>query len=717
MQTFIELTQKLAHVDDDNFPTIRFIKSTEDLVPQGAVYVFVGTGKWGDNNLAHHNFPYKASRQHIMLNNKGLPTGSELKLKSVTDFVLAAPEEVVREWCDRLCSSTDVSLDFSRLKSVFLILEDASPDTCFAITVFFARLAGLSEIPHNWVSYIRQWELGDVHSTGEYARSWAALQSALAHSYFSAAEGTSPSDDDLYLALRAGLRLLSDALTANIEPNLVPNELSSMELVRARQFQRYEQQIYAQSLRSATTIELSLPMAQSGRKMLISAYIAKEAYALGAIKNLARQDPNTWDGLGYGLMALYRPYAPGTGNDMVISVDPGRGVELQALWKALELREDRAWEGKRPRDNPRNIKSYQITNANGELELAENAPNQPWYDGEPLYTMIAAPRKLEDGSVGSRLTWDQVIKTLFDLYSPVNEIKFKKILDDEKVSQVDLVDINALRETARTEPTEPDQTPSYRYIEAHWPDKAEQGYLLCDTVWRYFAACIKYPKDKDITPYMLPKADEYDLVPLAGGTVLVHTQGVFALNDWSVEQLPMDEVKREYERAKDSIKTLNEMHSEIKVLLGVENDSKNRVKKLSKMRTRLLHEQMEQQAHAIKPELQALRETIERRLSLTQRITELNQNILEMHDNLVSRATAKTNRIIEYLTIFGFPAIFFASFFQTIAQDVNFFGLDESNGLHYGGLIAYLLFTVSSMYIIHLIIGHMGAKDARNDSE
>ena len=44
----------------------------------------------------------------------------------------------------------------------------------------------------------------------------------------------------------------------------------------------------------------------------------------------------------------------------MISLNPIQGTRLDALWSALEQREDVAWQGLRPHDTPRFLESYRL---------------------------------------------------------------------------------------------------------------------------------------------------------------------------------------------------------------------------------------------------------------------------------------------------------------------------------------------------------------------
>ena len=70
--------------------------------------------------------------------------------------------------------------------------------------------------------------------------------------------------------------------------------------------------------------------------LLVDALIFEDIELAGILKVLARCDRvNSRTQRGFALLALRRPAAAGTGNDMVISVDPRAGITLEPLWQAL----------------------------------------------------------------------------------------------------------------------------------------------------------------------------------------------------------------------------------------------------------------------------------------------------------------------------------------------------------------------------------------------
>jgi hypothetical protein len=287
-----------------------------------------------------------------------------------------------------------------------LVVEDASPDSCFALVCLLARWSGVAvdAIPHDWVEHIGRWELGDVITTGEPHSSFGALHNALVHSFLYDA---CPAWGQAWVA---GLRFLLSALQSGDPPDHLGHEHPWPELEQARAFLDFEYQTYLDGLDFATRVQLRIPMTPVGaavngdgdaggdrhadageartqtrtrtrdrigdragtpaqrtdadagapadagaagrRWRLVDAYLAREALPQGSLKSFLRTDrEHTWFKNGFTLMALYKPADIGTGNDLSVSVTPGRGIDLRDLWRRLEELEYQAWGGweQRPR--------------------------------------------------------------------------------------------------------------------------------------------------------------------------------------------------------------------------------------------------------------------------------------------------------------------------------------------------------------------------------
>ena len=327
-----------------------------------------------------------------------------------------------------------------------IVVEDASLDTCMALLLFAQAIAeeakdadpdlhelgavqthgaGNAEAEqrlNSWISYVTAWEQGRYRDGEDYRRSAACLMTALAHSRLPSgkpsATGAIVDDASVAAALGGCLTLLDAYIAANAEavdalpPRGVP------ESVQAQAQLGIERQLYDAALKHGVQTQLLLPVQGCERKLLVDALIVEDIEIAGLLKIFARNDHiNSKTGRGFALLALHRPQAAGTGNDMVISVDPDVGVALAPLWKRLEELEDCAWGSDRPRNNPRRgIGGYTDRKTGSPLP---GAPDEPWFDEGGRCTLVAAPKSLPTGAPGSRLSWkEDVLPALWDVFQP-----------------------------------------------------------------------------------------------------------------------------------------------------------------------------------------------------------------------------------------------------------------------------------------------------------
>jgi hypothetical protein len=463
----------------------------------------------------------------------------------VTDLVSQAPPIVFEGW--RRIIGEDVVPE--RLFERFtLIVEDASPDSCFGLFCLLLRLSDLpaAALPRGWVDYMRQWEMGSILVGKSPYESYGCLHNALVHRTVDHEPARSWCD---------GLQLLCEGLRCESPPTALPTTVATPQLDTARAFLAFEEQAYEESLSHALRLQLALPMAGTiGRRRLIDAYIAEETIPSGALKAFARTDRvRPFLKNGFALLAIYRPIAAGDGNDFTITVDPHAGVELSKLWKRLEDEEDEKWGGERPRGNPRKgIRGYP-----GEMQAGgRNAPDQPWYDGGD-YALLAAPRKLPDGRFGSRLNWAEVCEALWDVYQPLRDLKVQVEL------QPGVGDPSADQKLVPVEQTPPAEFPAEarapklerarRLFIARWhrPDNTAPTFRVTPTLGRYLAARIDRhgTKTGPIALDELPDDTSYTLVDLPGGIAVITENGVFLLDAGRHDRLDTEALKEEFRHA------------------------------------------------------------------------------------------------------------------------------------------------------------------------
>ena len=281
-----------------------------------------------------------------------------------------------------------------------IFLEDFSVDTMLSLWIFFQKKSK-KILPDNmldWINYVNRWERGDTTTTGKPFESYGCLQNAL---------GLSMRNQSPLEIVTESLGFLSTLIKDNVSPATI-NELSDNSTYRqAYKALEKEYENYQTLLKDNEIVQLYLPQIENSEAKESSGILIETEIISSIQKVFLRNDEeNSPTQDGFAFMAVYNAKAKGTGNDLVISVDPLKRVHLKALWKALEDEENNLWEGDRPKDNPRLLKSY--PNNNG--------PNEPWWDDMGKYTLIAAP-KMVNGQYGRRVSWERVKQLIKQLYA------------------------------------------------------------------------------------------------------------------------------------------------------------------------------------------------------------------------------------------------------------------------------------------------------------
>jgi len=237
--------------------------------------ILVGLGNWlsQDKPVKHLG---------VCLNNKGTAErfGKDHQYPSVTDLVLDPPPELLQQWCTLAGAPADPGELLARFT---LVVEDVGPDSCFGVLCWLAFMCGvepgelLKEPMRRWVDAVRRWEMGGV--CDDPFSSWAALLSALSHSYLPAAKASSSQTKeaaapDLSEAWREALRLTVALLRGGCDPEAVPAQPQLPAYGRAIAFMKSEQRDYIETLPQALRLQLLVPMAGTGdaRQLLVDAY-------------------------------------------------------------------------------------------------------------------------------------------------------------------------------------------------------------------------------------------------------------------------------------------------------------------------------------------------------------------------------------------------------------------------------------------------------------
>lgn len=409
-----------------------------------------------------------------------------------------------------------------------VVIEDFSLDSCFAWLLYSALTlsenAGFPYGLEKWVSYIDQWEQGNYLDGDDFSRSAACLHTVFAHARLNAASHEQHQYDAA--RLQSGfiqcIKLLSDLINQTSTPLTGIMPLASAEYQAAAAALAYEHQLYQLAIPRAATCQLLVEQTDSQRKVLVDALFLNEQHASGLFKIFARNDrSHSWSKNGFTLLGIYRPQEQGTGNDVVISVDPKSGVSLKNIWQALEQEENLRWQGLRPNDKPRLLRSY--SNESGPLP---GSPNQPWWDDAGNYTLLGAPKRLESGDLGSKLDWWQDILPLIWQRGFVDHLTPHL----EQVSHTSALNDGQKRVCA------------WRWSQ---PDsrlqQSDTSSYLVDTPtfqgWLAGTSLVSPP----LTPYSLPQSNYYEAYWQSDVLVVSHQQGV-SLFSRSIDNPALDDL-------------------------------------------------------------------------------------------------------------------------------------------------------------------------------
>ncbi|WP_179400782.1 hypothetical protein [Burkholderia guangdongensis] len=347
-----------------------------------------------------------AMRAGVSLNQKGF---AGPRHASVTAFVHAADETLWAYWRSRFANTAAIRK---------VVVEDFSLDTCFALLLFGAVLDGRQPDAYGcaaWLDYVSAWERGIYLDGADLERSAACLLSVLGHSYLPEDVTEVATGGFVAQAFRACLALVEQMCAAQANPLGGIDRLNTREYARAIGQLSHERQMYELALKRACQCQLLVDLDGSARRVVLDALFLTETYPSGVLKVMARTDTaHAWTRRGFGMLAIHRPGERGTGNDMVVSVDPATGAQLGAAWRRLEELENQRWGDDRPHGQPRPLQSYRDP-AHPD-RLLPGAPDEPWYDDGGNFTLIAAPKRVADGAAGTRLDWyDDVVPALWQL--------------------------------------------------------------------------------------------------------------------------------------------------------------------------------------------------------------------------------------------------------------------------------------------------------------
>lgn len=583
--------------------------------------------------------------------------------------------------------------------------EDLSPDACLSFIFIYCQYYGVSreEFPSEWVDYTIRWELGDVKTTGKPFESWGCLHSALAHAYFIVEEkidsdGTAiPIIDEanVYQGLIACFRLIIALLLEDIPPYEIPYLDHVEEYNRATMYLKLEYQKYLLSLKQATITQLELPVIQSERRILVDAFIATVNTYMGLLRTfLIHDEERTWLKSGFQFFAIHRPELKGTGRDMVIQVDPQTRAHLKDLWVKLESLEK----------EERNIQAQ--------------THRHFWHHKPETYTRLIAPKSIHPQQNGSKLEWSTVVSAIWELYNPAQSITINPYLPDGSIDQ-----------PCRVYECLPILWGEKSFKAAKWNSLGQQQLLVTSpTLQRYLAVCASNENQDSIPPiHPLPQKDSFDFIELPCGYALIHDKGIFILDDWNSEQLDFVQYTTEVKNLIERVKVFKKIHRECTEMMAKIqiwlNDTQNlSVKSLLEAnhwitikKAEIRHTLLRTMLSTSDYYLQRFRQTVEKRWAIQSQLDELYNTISELEHIIENHMSLRTNRLIDLITIFGFPLALFSGLFEIIFQDIP---SPKWLGINWTGFILFLLLSLVSTWGLNQYMrssSHQSSKEKEKD--
>lgn len=583
-----------------------------------------------------------------------------------------------------------------------IVTEDASPDTCLAL-VLLARQARGQSTPSTWRLAADIWEQGRAH-LGDPLAHWGSLHSAMAHSEFGAASST----EDLRAAITLGCRFVERLLDANKHPEqITPEPTDSDETVslieRARGHLRSEQEAADRVAEFAEVVELSLEVTGGRRRRLIDAVFLTEEQALtGAMKNFLRTSKSSPSGRGYAFIGLHRPGYADNGNNITFSVDPSRGVWLRDVWESLERTE--ATESRvagQPRASvaPRQLASYSRPNDECKLPLPAGITpvDDPWYDGSPLYTILAAPR------TGTLLSWRVAADITWRKCAPCNEFDFRarsgvKIdlirggVADARVALSGLSDFWVVQ-----------LTPG--------PEMARNSAFWTSTLARIVAA---YTCEGAAGLFNLPRASDLDTVRGQGGAVVIAERGAAIIELTPNSPFPTQDVMQTIEKAAHLLALARRLEGQLEsiqaesvkvIASGSGRARANAIASLYAVVADATDATGRHPARSPQRLLAELEQKLETRWNAQARLQTVLRSAHELRDMVSAATEVRSNEMLHSISIYGFPFALLVNMFAfAFAGEQSYLRRFTWHGIEYGAIAAWLISGATLALIISLFI-------------
>lgn len=583
-----------------------------------------------------------------------------------------------------------------------LVAEDGSPDSCVA-TIALARRARGETVPEAWLDYVDRWEAGDTSSTAQSDATFGVMLSSLVHAYLpDGAEGGAR--DSRYTPFLLGCAFTEAMVGADTDPQDLaaargkdPDGVALFDLARA--LVAADREAADRIIHGSLQTSFALEVPETGRIRVLDALVVTEITINRALKGFVRASPLAPNGQGFPILCLYRPRAAGTGYDMTFSVDPSAGVWMRAQWEALERAEDEAWAragADRPGDFPR-----------GDMKSWERRPegirpsNQPWWEGRPLYTLLAAPKRLADDQPGSRLSWGDALHAVWRTASRIAGWDLRDAADQP-------IDIFA---------PHPAAVNGIRMIElAVGPGADETLVGWGDDVARALAAYLNHGHAR---LELLPDSDGFTVGIAEGLAVLVSARGVLTLRLRRDSGKPVEPIRQIVARAsklhaacEDLEARIAEARPDTIAAIGDGSSAKKRtaLARQYAILTEALRNEADRPIAFADPFYAKIEGRVEEFFDSRKRFDAVVAEASRLREMTATASDVITNENVNAIARFGFPFALLVNFF---AFSFTGWGLMEPSVLD-GLKLRPLLFWLAASLLLSLVIALLGRAKARS---
>lgn len=235
--------------------------------------------------------------------------------------------------------------------------------------------------------------------------------------------------------------------------------------------------------------------------------------------------------------------------------------------------------------------------------------------------------------------------------------------------------------------------------------------LASQTMKRYMAACINNYAQDDVKIEDLSEERTFEYIPLSGGFAIINAKGAFLLDDWNLESLKVDALRNQFSSVVFRFNFINETNRKIADMVeSMKSYVENRSRKMELL---LLNELTTLKVHIRKClvdtedgemtyDVAQFRNRLEHIWCINDKIGEIYTKVERIEQTIRTCSEIYTNRMINKLTIYGFPLLLTATFFSFIFSDLTK-SILKWHGIHWVGIILYVGISGLGILILKLI--------------